>query len=96
MTVHSVEVKVDAALIEQLRADYAEVAHHKLASAQLDRVEAMDVSARDRKACLVRSRVPPQWVGARSGATLPKRKGRGMPPVPMGPEIIHHPEDAHD
>jgi hypothetical protein len=28
-------------LIEQLRADYGKLAHHKLASVQLDRVEAM-------------------------------------------------------
>ena len=39
VNVQSVEVKVDAALIEQLRAGSAEVAHHKLVNVQLDRVE---------------------------------------------------------
>jgi hypothetical protein len=34
-----VHLQVDAALIAQLRTGYAEVAQHKLANVQLDRVE---------------------------------------------------------
>ena len=45
VNVQSVEVKVDAALIEQLRAGSAEVAHHKLVNVQLDRVEEKHASA---------------------------------------------------
>ena len=52
VNVQSVEVKVDAALIAQLRAGYAEAAHRKLANAQLDRVEVMDEACAKEKHAL--------------------------------------------
>jgi hypothetical protein len=56
----SVSINVDASLIEQLRTGYAEVANHKLANVQLDRVKAIgEACAKEKHALLPESTPPP-------------------------------------